>query len=259
MNDRRENGQRSVLERAAPERRLKSVKKDVIARPDLINAVEMIDMRDRRRRADADRRHFDAHRAQPLGMPDHNVALLTRDLDDLTFRSYVVRMPRVREDAGKIQISCVRDLLGDINGLRCVRLNAAAVIADIDLDKYVKPDAGIARRPIERRDRIGVIGQHIELRPAANNVDQIVELSRFDWDCVSDIRKPVLRKRPRLGKRRNRYRPVEPLGLYPRDLDTFVGFYVRTKADVVAFSDMADPFRVSVHSVKVEQQRRRFE
>jgi hypothetical protein len=45
-----------------------------------------------------------------------------------------------------------------------------------------------------------------------------------------------------------------PSGLYPRDLDAFVGLYVWAESDVVAVSNIADSPGISVNPTDVEQE-----
>lgn len=105
-------------------------------------------------------------------------------------------MSRVREDAGKFQVRRVRYLSRDVDRFGRVRLDAAAMIAAIDLDEYVELHTRIARRPIKRGDRIGVISQQIELCSTAKDLDRLAEFPLLDRHRIRNIRKPVLCKRP---------------------------------------------------------------
>src|SRR5213075_861681 len=115
MHHRRQNRQRVIVKAAAPQRRLIVIKKYIVSRPYLVNAIEMIDVIYRGRRAYTDGRDFDAQAVQFGRMFDHYIAFVACDSLYLLDGPNVVRMPGVCEDPGKIKVCGIGELSRNVD------------------------------------------------------------------------------------------------------------------------------------------------
>src|SRR5688500_6947606 len=133
MNNRRKHGQCRIFKSAASQRRLKSIVKNVIARPYLGDPFKMGDRTDRRRRTDAYRRHPDPCVPKSARKLSHYVTLMSGNYEDLVFGFYIVRMPGVGKNPGKIQVCGVSDQSRDLDRINCVRFDTNPVSPAVDL------------------------------------------------------------------------------------------------------------------------------
>src|SRR5689334_22565220 len=109
--------------------------------------------------------------------------------------------------------------------------------AAVDLQENIEPNASLLRSPVKRDDRIVVIRKQIQFDSSSLNRYRIVKFAVFDREGIGDIVETVFRKSPCFSQSRSSDRTIVAVGLYPRNLDAFVGLYMRTKSDIVSPCD----------------------
>ena len=120
-----------------------------------------------------------------------------------------------------------------------MRLNTAPMSAAIDLYENLKFDTGTARRFVDLLRCFGVVGKGFSLMPLLT-IPQFVKFPPLNRHSIGYVIKAVLREGPRLCQCRYRYAAVMPSRLDSGDLNRFVRFYMRAKANAVAGYNVAE-------------------
>ena len=165
----------------------------------------------------------------------------------------------MREQPGEAQVRRVGDEAGNLHGLARVRLDAAAVVAAIDLQEEVERQPRASRRVVEQRRDAHVVRDEREAFAELRQLDRLVELPRLDGNRVGDVFEAVRREGARLGERGDGNAARARLGLDARHLDTLMRLDVRAQGSPEPSDARRHPLRVPPHAPHVQDERRRLD
>ena len=165
-------------------------------------------------------------------------------------------MAGVRQEAGEPQARGAGDAARDVEGGRAQRIDAAAVIAAIDLDEHADPQPARPCRGGEPFGDVAVVGEDIEAKAGGDEVERGGELPGLDGHGVGDVAEAVRGERGGLGQRGHRDGAIVPARLDARDLHRLVRLDVRPETNAERACPLAHPRGVLAEAGHVEDERR---